>query len=151
MVIILKKSIKQVLLVSLILSCVSCDKIFNLSINSYTGPAELTITNVTTGESRTEQGAVVYVGEGDPKAYHFKHGDVMQLKFTPPEKYQKDSFSVDYEVFDVKVTIIDRPYIYELNISEDIPVGTYFVKCSAMCDKWTSGSCKQEMEFRVDE
>jgi len=133
-----------------LLFCASCSLLDGTDL--YSGFAEMTLTNVTTGESRTEQGAVVYIGDGDPKAYHFKRGDVMRLGFTPPKEYEKSKFSVVYEIFDIIATVTERPYEYELTVSEDIPVGTYSVTCSAMCEKWMdSSSCSQTMTFRVDE
>lgn len=135
---------------ALCLMIAGCNKV-EQDVRIWSGPANLTITNITTGVSRQNTASFVINLDESPSDIVFKHGDVLQLKFTPPEEYNKKSFSVDYQVLDKTVTITNSPYIYEITIDNDVPVGSYIVYCSAMCEEWSEGSsCKQSIRFRVE-
>lgn len=132
------------------LMLVGCGKL-EQDVNIWSGTANLTITNVTTGESKQNTSTYTINIGVSPTDIVFKHGDVLQLKFMPPEDYKNKSFSVDYQVLDKTATITSSPYIYEITIDDDVPVGSYVVYCSAMCEEWSEGSsCKQSIRFRVE-
>lgn len=145
----LKKLSNLMVLSMFCLLLVGCDE--DVVSNVWNGPANLTITNVTTGESKQNTATyIINLGES-PSDIVFKHGDVLQLKFTPPEGYNKKSFSVDFQVLDKTATITSSPYVFEITIDNDVPVGSYIVYCSAMCKEWSEGSsCKQSIRFRVE-
>ena len=70
----------------------------------------------------------------------------MQLKFTPHEKYEKETFTVNFQVLDKKRQVNYSPYVYELTIADDVPVGTYLANCSAICEL---GSYKQTIKISI--
>lgn len=126
---------------------ISCDK--NSSINTWIGSADLIITNLTTGDSR--HNTKEYLIDGEINHIVFRHGDNLQLKFTPPDDYKKKKFTVRYKLFDLDIEVHQSPYIYELIIPEYIPIGSYLVVCSAMCEDWDDqSSCTQAISFRVE-
>ena len=117
----------------------------------WTGPADITVTNLTTGESVRDNYTVVAYINGTPKDFIFHHGDEMRIQFTPPAGYEKKAFSVSFSVLDKQVVVDKSPYAYELTIPDDVPVGDYEIDCSAMCKEWSEGSsCRQAISFRVE-
>lgn len=135
-------------LVALFCSCETEDVII---LNpSYIGPADLIITNLITGEVRQNTASVIINPTDD--CITFRHGETLQLKFTPPEEYKKNKFTVNFQVLDIDTNVVNSPYIYEITLADDVPVGTYIATCSAMCEEWNeqSSSCKQSIAFRVE-
>lgn len=131
-----------------LLSLLSCSE--EVSVIGWAGPADLTITNLTTGDSRQDKSSIT-VSNKSPNDIVFRSGDVLQLKFTPPEDYKKDQFTVTFGILDVNPIVKVSPYIYEMKIEDDVPVGSYIATCSAICEKWSEGSsCTQSIRFRVE-
>ena len=121
--------------------CACANESFSLS---YAGPADLTITNLSTGE-------VIQKSSEESTKLIFRHGDILQLKFTPPEEFEKKRFTVNFQVLDKESQVNQSPYLFELTSAEDVPVGTYVANCSAMCELWSeNSSCKQSIPFRVE-
>lgn len=133
-----------------IVGAVSCD---DITITGWSGPADLTITNLTTGESYRNVSTVSINlgGASNENEVIFHRSDVLQLKFTPPKEYKKRKFQVEFQVLDVVINVTESPYTYEIAIPGDTPVGSYVAFCSAMCEDWTEGSsCKQHIAFRIE-
>lgn len=146
----MKKCNKTNLLLAVftVLVCVCCAPESH-DIIAYQGPADLTVTNLTTGESYRETSTI---NLGETPEIVFRHGDVMQLKFTPPEKYENTKFTVNYQLLDINTLIRNSPYIFEMTIADDVPIGSYYIYCSAMGEDWDNQShCIQTLDFRVKE
>lgn len=121
------------------------------SVEIYMGPADLTITNLTTGEFRQVKSSVSITNEESANIV-FKHGEVLQLKFTPPEDYKNRKFTVRYNCLNLNIQVSKPPYIYEITIAENIPTGLYVANCSAFCEDWDEiSSCKQSIKFSVED
>lgn len=116
----------------------------------YQGPADLTITNLTTGSS-IRKTSTITIG-GKPEELELHHGDRIELLFLPPEKYENKDFDVDFYVFNQVYTVSEKPYILELTVDDNVAVGSSIVTCSAMCRIWQQqSSCKQGISVVVVE
>lgn len=136
-------------LVFLLYGC-SVDSEFSLYIRDVVNvPADLTVTNLTTGES-CQKKSTIEIG-GDPYDMVFHHGERMQLLFSPPDKYKKEDFLVTYKILDIDTIISKSSYLFELTIDNEVPIGSYPISCSAMCDEWAdNSSCVQTVLIRIE-
>ena len=133
-----------------VVGCVERYELPNHNITIVNIPADLTITNLSTGEYCNKRKKIEI--EDSPYDILCRHGDIIQLKYVPPEDYKHDNFKVRYWILDIDTTIIYSPYIYEMVIDEKVPKGSYPIVCSVMCDKWTENlsSSYQRAIFRVE-
>ena len=132
-----------------VLLCLSflCSCSFNLNLNKVSYSAEFTIANVNTGKVLNSSSASSYY-------LMFKHGEMMRIQFLPPNK---NAYRVRIKVLDIDTTIEKYPYIYEMTIPDDVPVGSYMVICSAQSysvgenNTYNNTICKeQSVGFRIE-
>lgn len=138
---------KSVLISLLLLAFSSC---VSHGVHVYQGPADLTITNLTTGSTIRKQSTIIIGAIPEELVLH--HGDKIELLFTPPEQYANEKFDVAFQVLGQDYSVSDKPYRLILTIEDNISKGSSYVTCSAMCRIWNQqSSCKQAISIVVVE
>ena len=90
-------------------------------VNYISNNADFVVKNKTTGENvkNLESGLEI------------KNGDVLELVYECPEKYQEYSWKVKFELFDTEeITVSQFPYSYTYTV-KNISAGSYNISCSA--------------------
>lgn len=136
---------------AMVMALTSCTQsIIKIEQVAWFGAADLTITNLDTGDTYQQTTTATIIIGGQPAEYIlFAPGERMRLQFTPPKDYAKEKFSVNFKVLDYDVNVTKSPYVYEFTIPENSMNGDYAASCSAMCEAWDAGSCTQSITFGI--
>lgn len=129
--------VKIVLMAVVLLLCVGCDSLKPKVVFWYNGWADLTVTNVTTGETvhKAFNGSITINGETIKYEIRANSGDELEILYSSPEDKVNESFEVEFELFGRKyIAPYARPYKISYIINNDIAKGKYAIKCSAFCE-----------------
>lgn len=145
---------KFLLIIICFFLCSGCD-LFKYSFNPNDiiiniSPAHLRITNIDTGET-AEKTSTITIG-GDKVDLIVSRSHTLEIEFIPDsDDIDTDSdYAVDFELFDVKMTVKQSPYKIQYTINYDVPTGTYPICCSATNSNRTDSIlCKQTMYIRI--
>lgn len=150
---------KYSFIIAALFLCCGCDQLKDLFdpngviiYNIYNLQAHLKITNINTGET-AEKKSTITIG-GNKYDLIVNRSQTLEIEFIPDsEKTEPESeYTIDFELFDIKKTVTQKPYKFQYTIDNDVPNGTYPIKCSAMNSKWQNGSsCKQTMYIKIQQ
>lgn len=146
------KYLKFIFIFIVFFFCNSCEYLnsyFDNDITIINAPAHLKITNLDTGETAEDDSTITIDGNNNNYDLTISWGQTLEVEFIPDET--DGDYVVDFEVLDIKKTISQSPYKFQITIARDVPKGIYPIKCSAMNSDWDEGSsCRQAMSIRIE-
>lgn len=118
----LKKCLVMIAMLCTVVLTTGCPDPEEINVVNYiSNSADFVVKNKTTGE----------VAKNLESGLGIKNGDVLELVYECPEKYQDYSWEVKFELFDSEeITVSHFPYSYTYTV-KNISAGSYNISCSA--------------------
>lgn len=131
--------VREIVLMAVVLLCsVGCDSLEPTT--TFTtwleGWADLTVTNITTGDvvQKNFNGSIIINGEEIKYEIIAKGGDEIEVLYSLPKDKADKSFAVEFEILGKTVKAPDvPPYKVSYVVDNDIAKGKYAIKCRTFC------------------
>ena len=112
---------------------------------NFTGVADFTVKNLSTGES--VKGATVYLGSG----LSVRNGDELEFVYVPNAIYAQYEYDVVFSVFNTDKAVSSSPYTIKV-VVENMKAGTHVAGCTAVYEsKNTSVRDFAVLNIKVEE